>query len=169
MAAVIKQYRTYQCTHCFKKSKTERVTEGYTFGTPFYSCPHCGALNYDPYITEPALLSRKKLLKNSNDQWNTILLFLYMPFGLFAFFSISLLLESFLWSLLIVGPVVAFLTIIILIKKRKSNLSEYQTAINQSMQRLNSSSDYAQAVIKLQGVDPDSMYAVYCLRYSSTR
>ena len=60
MAVVMKQYRTYKCINCSQKAKTERVTEGYTFGNPFYTCPHCGTLNYDPYITEPALLSPKK-------------------------------------------------------------------------------------------------------------
>lgn len=158
MAVVMKQYRTYKCASCSGKTKTERVTEGYTFGNPFYTCPHCGALNYDPYITEPALLSPEKLLKNSKSSLHTLLFLLYMPCGLFAFLALSFALESFLWSLLIVGPILALLTVLILLKKKKQGISQYQSELDASMGRLNSSADYAQAVIKLQGLDADSVY-----------
>ncbi|HIZ84596.1 MAG TPA: hypothetical protein H9668_09300 [Firmicutes bacterium] len=158
MAVVMKQYRTYKCASCSQKTKTERVTEGYTFGNPFYTCPHCGALNYDPYITEPALLSPKKLLKDSRNSLNTMLFLLYMPCGLFAFLALSFAFENFLWSLLIVGPILALLTILILLKKRKLDISKYKDLLDESMKRLNSSADYAQAVIKLQGMDADSVY-----------
>ena len=158
MAVVMKQYRTYKCINCSQKAKTERVTEGYTFGNPFFPCPHCGALNYDPYITEPALLSPKKLLKNSKSSLNTMLLLLYMPCGLFAFFALTFALGNFLWGLLIVGPILAVLTFLIIRKKKNLNLSQYKTVLDESMARLNSSAEYAQAVIKLQGLDSDSVY-----------
>ena len=161
MAVVMKQYRTYKCARCFQKTKTERVTEGYTFGNPFYSCPHCGALNYDPYITEPALLSPKKLLKNSKNSLNTLLLLLYMPCGLFAFFALTFALGDFLWALLIVGPVLAVLTFFIIRKKKRLDVSQYQAVLDESMKRLSGSAEYADAVVRLQGADPDSMYQAY--------
>lgn len=161
MAVVMKQYRTYKCINCSQKAKTERVTEGYTFGNPFYTCPHCGTLNYDPYITEPALLSPKKLLKDSKSSLNTMLFLLYMPCGLFAFLAVSFALTNFLWGLLIVGPILAVLTFLILRKKKKLDISKYKPVLDESMQRLNSSSDYADAVIKLQGIDSDSVYHEY--------
>ena len=161
MAVVMKQYRTYKCTRCFQKTKTERITEGYTFGNPFYSCPYCGALNYDPYITEPALLSPKKMLKYARHGLNTMLLLLYMPCGLFAFFAITFALGNFLWGLLIVVPILAVLTFLIIRKKKRLDISQYQAELDESMKRLSSSAEYANAVIKLQGVDSDSMYHAY--------
>lgn len=158
MAVVMKQYRKYKCVRCSQHTKTERVTEGYIFGNPFYTCPHCGTLNYDPYIKEPALLSPKKLVKASRQSWNTVLLLLYMPCGVFAFFSISLALHGFLWGALIVFPILALLTFLILRKKANSDISEYKNDLNKSLQRLNSSAEYAQTVIQLQGMDPDCIY-----------
>ena len=118
MAVVMKQYRTYKCVNCSEKAKTERVTEGNTYGNPFYSCPHCGALNYDPYILEPALLSPKKILKDSGNSLNTMLFLLYMPCGLFALLALTFALENFLLALLIVGPILALLTVLILLKRK---------------------------------------------------
>lgn len=158
MAVVMKQYRTYKCIKCAQKAKTERVTEGYTFGNPFFNCPHCGALNYDPYIKEPALLSPKKILKDSKSGLNTLLFLLYMPCGLFAFFAITFALKNFLWGVLIVCPILALLTFLILRKKKNLDISKYKEVLDASMNRLNSSSAYAEAVIKLQGVDSDSLY-----------
>ena len=121
----MKQYRTYTCIRCSQKTKTERVTDGYTFGNPLYTCPHCGALNYDPYITEPALLSPEKLLKDAKSGMNSMLFLLYMPCGLFAFLAASFALNGFLWGLLIVGPILALLTFLILRKKKKSILMHF--------------------------------------------
>ncbi len=154
----MKQYRTYKCVNCSEKAKTERVTEGNTYGNPFYSCPHCGALNYDPYILEPALLSPKKILKDSGNSLNTMLFLLYMPCGLFALLALTFALENFLLALLIVGPILALLTVLILLKKKKLDVSKYKDILDESVKRLDSSSKYADAVIKLQGIDPDSVY-----------
>ena len=87
-----------------------------------------------------------------------MLLLLYMPCGLFAFFALTFALGNFLWGLLIVGPILAVLTFLIIRKKKNLNLSQYKTVLDESMARLNSSAEYAQAVIKLQGIDSDSIY-----------
>lgn len=159
MAVVMKQYRKYNCINCSRHIKTDRVTEGYTFGNPFFTCPHCGTLNYDPHIMEPALLSSQKLRQNSAQSWNTILLLLYMPCGLFAFFALCMAFMNPAPAALIVFPILAVLTFLILKKKKNTDISsEYKEAIAQSFQRLDSSPDYAAAVIKLQGTDPDSAY-----------
>lgn len=159
MAVVIKKYRNCKCVKCGNKTKTERVTEGYTFGNPFYLCPHCRALNYDPCIYEPALLSKKKLLEDNKKQWNTILLLLYMPIGFFALFALSMAFSSFIYGALIVVPILAFLTFLILKKRNSKDLSQYSKSIGESVLRLDESDDYRQAVIKLQGIDEDSAYA----------
>lgn len=160
MAVVMKQCRTYTCIRCSQKTKTERVTDGYTFGNPLYTCPHCGALNYDPYITEPALLSPEKLLKDAKSGMNSMLFLLYMPCGLFAFLAASFALNGFLWGLLIVGPILALLTFLILRKKKNLDISKYKEVLDESMKRLNSSPEYAKIVIKLQGADSDSVYSM---------
>lgn len=158
MAVVMKNYRIYKCVNCAKKAKTERVLEGYQFGNPFFRCPHCGALNYDQYIKEPALLSSDKLLKNVRAEANTLLFLLYMPCGLFAFFAIAFASQSFLGAFLIVGSLLAFLTYLILKKKKNIDISVYQKELNESMERLNASTEYTQAVIQMQGLDKDSFY-----------
>lgn len=158
MAVVMKNYRIYKCVKCAKKAKTERAFEGYQFGNPFFRCPHCGALNYDPYIKEPALLSTDKLLKNVRAEANTLLLLLYMPCGLFAFWAVALAVESFLGAFLTVGLLLAVLTYLILKRKKNIDISVYQKELNESMERLNASTEYAQAVIQLQGLDEDSFY-----------
>lgn len=158
MAVVMKNYRIYKCVNCAKKAKTERAFEGYRFGNPFFRCPHCGALNYDSYIKEPALLSTDKLLKNVRAEANTLLLLLYMPCGLFAFFAVALAVKSFLVAFLTVGLLLAVLTYLILKRKKNIDISVYQKELNESMERLNASTEYAQAVIQLQGLDEDSFY-----------
>lgn len=158
MAVVMKNYRIYKCVKCAKKAKTERAFEGDQFGNPFFRCSHCGALNYDPYIKEPALLSTDKLLKNVRAEANTLLLLLYMPCGLFAFFAVALAVKSFLVAFLTVGLLLAVLTYLILKRKKNIDISVYQKELNESMERLNASTEYVQAVIQLQGLDEDSFY-----------
>ena len=69
-------------------------------------------------------------------------------------------LNGFLWGLLIVGPVLALLTFLILRKKKNLDISKYKEVLDESMKRLNSSPEYAKIVIKLQGVDSDSVYSM---------
>lgn len=162
MAVVVKNYRTYKCVNCSRKTKIERVTEGYTFGNPLYSCPHCGALNYDPYIVEPAFLSKEKLMKDYKKGWNTILLLLYMPIGFLAFFAVSMALNSFFWGAVIAFPILAFLTFLILRKRNHTDISaQYKNVMDASMQRLIQSPNYAKIVAKMQGIDPGSVYSEY--------
>lgn len=89
-----------------------------------------------------------------------MLFLLYMPCGLFAFLAASFALNGFLWGLLIVGPILALLTFLILRKKKNLDISKYKEVLDESMKRLNSSPEYAKIVIKLQGVDSDSVYSM---------
>lgn len=63
-------------------------------------------------------------------------------------------------GLLIVGPILALLTFLILRKKKNLDISKYKEVLDESMKRLNSSPEYAKIVIKLQGVDSDSVYSM---------
>lgn len=66
-----------------------------------------------------------------------------------------------MWGLLIVGPILALLTFLILRKKKNLDISKYKEVLDESMKRLNSSPEYAKIVIKLQGIDSDSVYGIF--------
>ena len=155
----VKTYRKYTCANCKQTAKTERVFEGLSLGNPLYKCQRCGALNYDKYIFEPALLDPQLLTEDDKKKYNTLLLLLYMPVGLFAFFALSLVFESFAIGFGIVCIPLAGLTALILKKKKSVNIDRFSNQINDSMTRLNTNEQYANIVINLQGNHPNSAWS----------
>lgn len=152
-------YKFIKCIECGKNAKTERVYEGMDFGNPLFHCKNCGALNYDKGILEPALISPTLLIKDGQKRFNTLLLLLYMPIGLFAFFSLALIFENFLISTAIVSPPLALLTYLILKKRSKVSIDEYSKVIEESIRRLETDVDYAKLVVRIQGNHPDSAWS----------
>lgn len=152
-------YKIQKCISCGKTSKTERAYEGLQLGNPLYHCQHCRAINYDKNILEPALLNPEVLLKDGRKRYNTFLLLLYIPLGLFAFFALSIALENFFLGFLIVSPILALLTVLILKKKKQVSIQDYEKIINESLNRLESDFKYAQLIIQIQGNDAASAWS----------
>ena len=155
----VKTYRNYTCASCKKTAKTERVLEGLSLGNPLFKCQRCGALNYDAFIFEPALLDPEVLVKDEKKKYNTYLLLLYMPVGLFAGFALSMVLNSFAIGFGIVCIPLAVLTALILKKKNSVNTDRFAEAIYDSMKRLRENEQYADIVISHQGNHPNSVWS----------
>lgn len=152
-------YKFIKCVKCKKNAKTERVYEGMSLGNPLFHCRNCGALNYDRDIFEPALLSPEVLIKDGKKGYNTLLLLLYMPSGLLAFFALGYLTENFLLSAAIVSVPLALLTALILKKRNNVSIDEYSEAIEASIRRLESDVSYAKLIVSVQGNQPDSAWS----------
>lgn len=154
----VKTYRKYPCAYCNRTAKTERVFEGLKFGNPLYKCQHCGLTNYDKFILEPALLDPQLLIEDGKQSYNTLLLILYFPFGIFAFLALSLVFNSFIVGFAIVCIPLCALTALILQKRKNVTLEKYSEEINASIARLEANVQYANLVIKCQGVHPQSVW-----------
>lgn len=73
-------------------------------------------------------------------------------------------LKSFLFGFLIIAPIWVALTLLILNKKKSISKNDFHKELDESINRLLTNKEYALIVMKMQGVDNDSEYA---LLYSS--
>lgn len=148
----------YKCVHCNRIAKEKRVLDGLELGVPLYNCRNCGQPNYDKDILEAALLSPNTFLKAERKNYNTGILLSIFPFGLFAFFVVSMLMNGFHWGAILVGIPLALLVAFLLKKRSKVSADGYDDQIHQSMLRLEQNAEYANVVIHIQKIEDDSAW-----------
>lgn len=170
MRLYLKTYRYYKCVKCKKPTKKEQVSNELRLGNPFYTCGHCGQLNYDPYILEAALINPEKLIKEGQKKYNELQTILCLGMFVLGAPFISELLEclvSFqlmdcLMQLVVIGLMVGIYRVLNgIIKKKKAQvtLEQYREVINASICRLETNAEYAKQVIHLQGNDVESEWS----------
>jgi len=153
----VRQYRKYTCSTCNKTAKEVSVSDRLSLGNPLFKCQHCGALNYDKFILEPALLDPQELIKDAKKQHNNLLIWLAL--GVAAFFMLMLLTGSPVIGIVVAGVLFVLLTSSDSKKKNSISTDQFSKEINESLARLNADRSYADLVIKIQGNHPNSAWS----------
>ncbi len=153
---MVKQYITYKCIKCGKKTYTRPYHGKMEFGNPLFNCKYCGSMNYDIYIYEPVFLPIAALDAYNKEQRNTALILLNFFVGIFLFFGGSLLIGTFIAGFVLLLLILLPLNLLIISKGKKPIDIRNNAFINASANRIMQNPQYANVVATLQKVGNDS-------------